>query len=176
MPKCMRFASESEQKLNEIGDAFGVKRRYTKYEDVLADPKVDAIHINTPIPDHAPQSLAGLKAGKHVACTVPMATTVEECGDRRAAADSGKNYMMMETVVYSREFLFVKQLYESGELGRIQFLRGHISRRWPVGPAIGKACRRCITPRTASAPACACRRSEAESVVVSSVRAGSAKS
>ena len=32
--------------------------------------------------------------------------------------------MMMETVVYSREFLFVKQLYESGELGRIQFLRG----------------------------------------------------
>ena len=32
--------------------------------------------------------------------------------------------MMMETVVYSREFLFVKELYDRGELGRIQFLRG----------------------------------------------------
>ena len=37
---------------------------------------------------------------------------------------SGKIYMMMETVVYSREYLFVKELYDSGELGRIQFLRG----------------------------------------------------
>ena len=37
---------------------------------------------------------------------------------------SGKNYMMMETVVYTREFLFVKELYETGQLGRIQFFRG----------------------------------------------------
>jgi predicted dehydrogenase len=72
---------------------------------VLADKNVDAVHINTPIPDHARQSLAGLKAGKHVACTVPMGTTLEECCalvDAQRA--SGKNYMMMETVVYSREF------------------------------------------------------------------------
>ena len=54
---------------------------------------------------------------------------------------SGKHYMMMETVVYSREFLFVKQLYESGELGRLQFLRGsHLQEMagWPgywEGPA-----------------------------------------
>jgi predicted dehydrogenase len=54
-----------------------------------------------------------------------MATTVEECEALvEAQRASGKLYMMMETVVYSREFLFVKQLYESGELGRLQFLRG----------------------------------------------------
>ena len=41
-----------------------------------------------------------------------------------AQKKSGKVYMMMETVVYSREYLFVKELYEKGELGRIQFLRG----------------------------------------------------
>ena len=119
-PRCTPFASAREEKLNQIGDAFGVGVRYTKFEDVLADPNVDAIHINTPIPDHAPQSLAGLKAGKHVACTVPMATTVDECeAIVEAQRASGKNYMMMETVVYSREFLFVKQLYERGELGRL---------------------------------------------------------
>ena len=38
--------------------------------------------------------------------------------------EAGKIYMMMETVVYSREYLFVKELYDKGELGRVQFLRG----------------------------------------------------
>ena len=65
--------------LHECGDKLGVKVRYTDYSELLKDPNVDAVHINSPIPDHAGQSLAALKAGKHVACTVPMATTVEEC-------------------------------------------------------------------------------------------------
>ena len=49
------------------------------YEELLADPNVDAVHINSPIADHAPQSIAALKAGKHVASTVPAATTIDEC-------------------------------------------------------------------------------------------------
>ncbi len=111
--------------LKQIGDAFKVDHRYTRYEDVLNDPNVDAVHINTPIPDHAPQSLAALKAGKHVACTVPMSTTVEEVqAIVKEARKQKKNYMMMETVVFAREFLYVKELYEKGELGRIQFMRG----------------------------------------------------
>ena len=78
-----------------------------------------------PIPDHAPQTIAALKAGKHVACTVPMATTIDECRQIvEVQRKSGKVYMMMETVVYSREYLFAKELYDTGELGRIQFLRG----------------------------------------------------
>jgi predicted dehydrogenase len=118
---CRRTASE----LHKTGDHFGVKARYTDYKDLLKDPNVDAVHINSPIPDHAPQSLAALRAGKHVACTVPMATTAEECRQLvEAQRQSGKVYMMMETVVYSREYLFVKELYDKGELGRIQFLRG----------------------------------------------------
>jgi predicted dehydrogenase len=111
--------------LDEVGDRYGIAARYEDYKDLLADPTVDAVHINSPIPDHAWMSIDALKAGKHVACTVPMGTSIEEC--RRiveAQRASGKVYMMMETVVYSREYLFVKELYEKGELGRIQFLRG----------------------------------------------------
>ena len=92
---------------------------------MLEDPEIDAVHINSPIPDHAWQSVAALKAGKHVACTVPMGTSVDECRQIvEAQRASGKVYMMMETVVYSREYLFVKELYDKGELGRLQFLRG----------------------------------------------------
>ncbi len=113
----------NEVELNRVGDQFGIERRYTKYEDVLADPDVDFVHINSPIPDHASMSIAALDAGKHVMCTVPMATTVEEC--RRLVEKvkaTGLKYMMAETVVYSREFLFIKELYEKGELGEIQHL------------------------------------------------------
>src|SRR5262249_30341825 len=111
--------------LDECGDKFGIKTRYADFNDLLKNPNIDAVHINSPIPDHAPQSLAALKAGKHVACTVPMATSVDECKQLvEAQRKSGKVYMMMETVVYSREDLFAKELYDKGELGRIQFLRG----------------------------------------------------
>ncbi len=111
--------------LDECGDRYKIAARYTDYRDVLKDPQVDAVHINSPIPDHAWMSVEALKAGKHVACTVPMGTSVDECRQIvEAQRNSGKVYMMMETVVYSREYLFVKELYDNGELGRLQFLRG----------------------------------------------------
>jgi predicted dehydrogenase len=111
--------------LDEVGDRYGIKARYTEYRDLLKDSDVDAVHINSPIPDHAWMSVEALKAGKHVACTVPMGTSIDECRQIvLAQRASGKIYMMMETVVYSREYLFVKELYDKGELGRLQFLRG----------------------------------------------------
>ncbi|AZN39765.1 Gfo/Idh/MocA family protein [Paenibacillus albus] len=119
------ICQRSEESLNQIGDHFGISARYTSFEELLKDDRIDAVHINTPIPNHAELSIAALKAGKHVACTVPMATTVEECRQIvEAQEQSGKNYMMMETCVYTREFLYVKELRDSGKLGRIQFLRG----------------------------------------------------
>jgi len=104
----------NEAGLNKVGDQFGIERRYTNYDDVLADPDVDYVHINSPIPDHAWMSLRALDAGKHVMCTVPMATTIDEC---RQIVEKTR-----ETVVYSREFLFIKEMYEKGELGKIQHL------------------------------------------------------
>ena len=54
-----------------------------------------------------------------------MATTKDEIKEIvELQRKTGLVYTMMETVVYSREYLFVKELYEKGELGKIQFLRG----------------------------------------------------
>ncbi len=118
------LCQRTQAKLDEVGDAFNIGNRFTDYDELLKDPDIDAVHINTPIPDHAIQSIKALKAGKHVACTVPMATTVEECEEIvKLTQSTGLTYMMMETVVYAREFLFMKELYEKGELGHIQFLK-----------------------------------------------------
>ena len=139
--------------LNEAGDKYNIPVRYTDYQQVLDDPNIDAVHINSPIPDHGWMSVAALKAGKHVACTVPMGTSVEECrAIVEAQRASGKTYMMMETVVYSREYLYVKDLYDKGVLGRLQFLRGsHMQdmdgwpNYWPGLPPMWYATH-CVSP------------------------------
>ena len=118
------ICQRNEESLNKIADEYGVAKRFTDYEQLLQDPDIDAVHINTPIPHHAEATLQAMRAGKHVACTVPMATSVEDCeAIVKLSAESGMKYMMMETVVYAREFLYMKELYDNGDLGKLQFLK-----------------------------------------------------
>ena len=110
--------------MNYMASALGVET-YPSFEAILADPEVDAVHLVSPIPAHEEQTVQVLEAGKHCACTVPMATSLE--GIKRiteAMRKSGKKYMMMETTLYTYQFHYVKHMLESGELGRIQFIRG----------------------------------------------------
>jgi len=159
------ICQRTEAKLGAIGDSFGIQKLYNQFEDVLADPEVDFVHINTPIPDHASQSIAALKAGKHVMCTVPMATTIAECEEIvDLVKQTGLKYMMAETVVYSREFLFVRELFLNGELGKVQFIQASHQQDmdgwpdyWPGLPPMYYATH-CV------GPCMALTRSEAESV------------
>lgn len=98
---------------------------YDSFEAILEDESCDAVHLVTPIPCHAEQTVRVLEAGKHCACTVPMATSLEDLARiAEAKRKSGKKYMMMETTLYTYQFFYVKNMLEKGELGRIQFLRG----------------------------------------------------
>lgn len=110
---------------DEVGSLFEVSRRHADLSEVIRSDEYDAVHLVTPIPLHAAQSVAVLESCKHCACTVPMATSL---GDIRAIVaarrNSGRNYMMMETAVYTRQFLYARDMVSSGRLGRIQFLRG----------------------------------------------------
>jgi len=123
--ECYAICQRNKDHLNEIGDFFGIENRFTRFEDLLSIDELDAIHIVTPIAEHAPMSIASLNAGKHTACTVPMATVKEDSIEIvKARKKSHKVYMMMETSVYTREFLYVNELVRSQKLGKIQFLRG----------------------------------------------------
>jgi predicted dehydrogenase len=114
----------NQAEMNKVADTLKIEKRFTDYGQLLADPDIDFVHINSPIPDHAWMSMEALRAGKHVMCTVPMATTVADCEKIcQLVADTGLKYMMAETVVYSREFLFIKEMYEKGEFGKIQYLQ-----------------------------------------------------
>jgi predicted dehydrogenase len=122
-------------RLQRTGDRFGIRRRYEDISQVIEAGDIDAVHLVTGIPDHAPQAMAVLGAGKHCASTVPMATSLADLGALVVAQrSSGRNYMMMETAVYTRQFLYAQALKRQGAFGRIQFLRGaHYQdmERWP---------------------------------------------
>lgn len=109
----------------KTSEYIGGARIAASLDEILNDPTIDAVHLVTPIPLHADQSVAVLNAGKHCACTVPMATSLDDI--RRivkAKRQSGKNYMMMETTLYTYQFFYAKQMKENGEFGKIQFFRG----------------------------------------------------
>lgn len=126
----------NKERLAAYADKYGIAERYTDVKALLASKDYDAIHVLTGIPSHAELTLAVLKAGKHCACTVPMATSVEDIRAIVAAQRaSGRNYMMMETAVYTYHFLLVREMHARGEFGRVQLLRGaHYQdmENWPL--------------------------------------------
>jgi predicted dehydrogenase len=112
-------------RLERVADIFAVEGRYGSLEALLAEPDLDAVHIATPVSWHARQAVAVLGAGKHCACAVPMATSIDDLrAIIRAQESSGRQYMMMETTVFSREYLYVKDLLDRGRLGELTFYRG----------------------------------------------------
>ncbi len=123
-------------RLDSVGDEHEIGRRLTDFADVLADDSITAVQLVTPMPIHAEQSIAALAAGKHCACAVPMGMSISEVeAVITAQRASGRNYMMMETAVYTREFLQLKEIADAGELGAVQLLRGaHYSNyeNWPA--------------------------------------------
>ncbi|OZM79570.1 Gfo/Idh/MocA family protein [Pseudonocardia sp. MH-G8] len=109
-----------------VADRYRLSSGYSDISDALADPRIDAVHVFAPVHTHADLTVAALEAGKHVACAVPMATTLEDL-DRIIAAQeaSGRTYMMMETTVFAREYLAVEQMHRAGELGELTLYRGY---------------------------------------------------
>lgn len=111
--------------LAQVGDTYAVDDRFASLEELLASDRYDAVHVASPVRFHVDQSVAVLSSGRHCACAVPMATTLD--GVRRvlnAQRAAGTTYMMMETMVFGREYLHIRDLHQRGELGALTFLRG----------------------------------------------------
>jgi predicted dehydrogenase len=102
----------------------GFTRQHHNFDELVNSPDYDAVHVCLPVTWHAEPVAAVLKSGKHCACAVPMGMMLEELRAVIAAQRaSGRNFMMMETMVFSTKYLFAKELHRRGEFGRLQFLR-----------------------------------------------------
>ena len=103
-----------------------VLRRYpavagtTAYSDLLADPKVDAIAIATPVGSHFALAAAALAAGKHVFVEKPLAASSKQARElMELAAERGLVLMPGHTFVYSPPVNVIRDLIQRGELGEI---------------------------------------------------------
>ena len=127
----------NEKLLNAVGDKFLLEERLTDFNAMLEDKTIDAVHLVTPPATHAPLSIQVMNAGKHCACTIPMGMSIDELYQViDARKRSGKHYMFMETSVYGREFLYVKDLYEKGELGGLLVGLPSADASYPCGSAL----------------------------------------
>ena len=95
-------------------------KNYISLEKLILDPKIDAVFIATPAPDHVRHVVMTLKAGKHVLCAVPAALTIEDCYLLLDTVRStGLTYMMAETSVYRQNTISVRKFQQQGLFGRI---------------------------------------------------------
>lgn len=83
----------NEKELSKIGKRFGIDNLFTDWRDLLKIGEIDAIHVISPIMDHAPMTVESLKAGRHCACTVPMGTSIDDLSAIVKAKNEAKRYI-----------------------------------------------------------------------------------
>ena len=132
------FYDLNQERARELAEKWGGKA-YSSWEEMLADPGIDAVSVCVANNAHAQLSIAALRAGKHVLCEKPMATTLADCEAMVAAArESGKFLMIGQNQRLTKAHQKARELVENGTLGKILTFRttfGHGGpETWSVDP------------------------------------------
>ena len=114
-----------------LGTVEPVLLPHGQFEKALADPDVRAVHICTPNAYHAPMAEAALRAGKHVLCEKPLATSSADAARMAAlAASQGLRNCTCHNLRYYPQVQQMRALREAGELGEILVVQGTYSQDW----------------------------------------------
>lgn len=126
------------QRTEALAEQYGAKA-FSSYQELLADPAIDAVSVCTANASHCEVTVAALEAGKHVLCEKPMATTLSECEQMvEAAKKTGKFLMIGHNQRLARAHARAKELIVQGEIGEIVTFRttfGHGGpETWTIDP------------------------------------------
>ena len=109
-------------------DAWSPQEVYRHLDRMLADPNVDAVYLATPVHLHAPQAIAGLKAGKDVLVEKPMALDVREAERMcRVAEDTGRRLAVAYYRRFWPRFELIKGMLDQGDFGQVVLVRMALS-------------------------------------------------
>ena len=128
--KVIGVSDPFENARNACKEKFGIENTYADFEEMLANPAIDAVSVTTPNFLHADASIKALQAGKHVLCEKPLAMNAIE-GQLMvdAAKASGKKLMCGYHYRFSPEVQTLKKFAEAGEFGDMYFARTIAMRR-----------------------------------------------
>jgi predicted dehydrogenase len=110
------IASRSLTSAREAANALGIPKAYGSYDELLADPEIEAIYNPLPNHLHVPLTMKAAEAGKHVLCEKPIALTAQEAGRLRAV--QGKVHIMEAFMVrFHPQWLRARELVREGYVG-----------------------------------------------------------
>lgn len=112
-------ADSDARRLVEFRQAFGVKKAYSDYRDLLAGDEVDAVIISTPPGLHADMTVEAARQGKHIFCEKPMALNSKECTRMiEATQDAGVILQIGYVMRFSSDIGTIRDVILKGEIGR----------------------------------------------------------
>lgn len=114
------LCTRTKSRLEELAAKFGVRRVYTDYNELLADPAVEAVSVTTMWDQHAAPALASIRAGRHVFLEKPMASTLEDCAAIARAANASEKFFMVGHICrFNPRYAAAKREIDSGAVGKI---------------------------------------------------------
>lgn len=122
------------QYAKELAEQLSIPNYYATYEEVLANPDVDAVLICSPTNTHADIAIAAAKAGKHIFCEKPVDLTIEKIlATKKAAEDAGVKLQIGFNRRFDHNHGRVQKLAHDGTLGKVEIVK--ITSRDPEPPS-----------------------------------------
>jgi len=123
------IASRNLEKANQAADSLDIEKRYGSYEELLADPEIEAVYNPLPNHLHVPWTIKALEAGKHVLCEKPIGINA---ADAKLLVDATHNFpqlKVMEAFMYRfhPQWQKAKELVLSGAIGEVKTLESFFS-------------------------------------------------
>jgi predicted dehydrogenase len=120
------IASRSLSGAREVADSLGITKAYGSYEELLADPSIEAIYNPLPNDMHVQWTLAAARAGKHVLSEKPFAMNARQAAELLEVAD--KVHIMEAFMVrFHPQWLRARELVRSGALGEVRIIKAFFS-------------------------------------------------
>ena len=124
LSKVTAIASRDAAKARVVADSLGIEKAYGSYEELLADPSIDAIYNPLPNHLHVPWTIKALEAGKHVLCEKPVAMTAPEAEQLVQARErSGKLVAEAFMVRFHPQWLRAREIVRSGAIGDVRAIQ-----------------------------------------------------
>ena len=122
------LASRDAARAAEVAEQLGIARSYGSYEELLADPDIDAIYNPLPNHLHVPWSIKAAEAGKHVLCEKPIGLDAGECEALIAARDRTGLVIQEAFMVRTHpQWLRTRELVQGGRIGELKAIQGFFS-------------------------------------------------
>jgi predicted dehydrogenase len=123
------IASRNLDKARATARQLGIPKAYGSYEELLADPDIEAIYNPLPNHLHVPWSIKALDAGKHVLCEKPIGLTAAEAQELLGAAKKRPQLKVMEAFMYRHhpQWQRARQLVAEGKIGELRTIQSFFS-------------------------------------------------